>query len=469
MLKTKNIYPLIHLCKLNCKNFSTPNPTDGTSMNFENHQYQARTYYKTFSQKFAENKANDYELIKKAISNLKGCKLGITLSDPSFFPFLKDLNKSYQRLNTFDNLLEILREMYLFEFRAEAFWNNSLNFVWELKAELWKHEAHLIGFFYILMQCPYKENFLQKNPTAIADLHKFLLSIRTPNNNIFNKLSLEAIVELLTLNKILGLDNQIHEKSLQQKLMPRYKEILKKSSPYFLSNISYILYSIFFENNQKKEPTGAVYDLITELNENSIYNDLAIYDTNLQNYEFSDVKPDEIGFKDELSYRTLVFLLQIFKDSRFYNEELLIRIEDAIIRKSETDIVDLQNGPLLLFHLSRFKNVGNVGLMRLIEMMLWVIEEESQFLNMYLNKKNILTLVDAISVVVFYKNIEENLSISLLDAIAKNIEKGPAKSLMLGKFSKDEAEFLIRAYSMEKFGGKFKGFVNFLNNNMKFQ
>lgn len=468
MLKTLKIYPLFHFSKLNCRSFSTHNPTDGSSMNFENHQFQARKYYKIFCQKFAENKPNDYELIRKAIDNLKGCKLGITLSDPSFFPFLRDLNKSYQRLNSFDNLLEILREMYLFEFRAETFWNNSLNFVWELKTELWKHEAHLIGFFYILMQCPYKENFLQKNPTAIADLHKFLSS-RAQNSDNLSKLSLEAVVEMLTLNKILGLDNQIHEKLLQQKLMPRYKETLKKSSPYFLSNISYILYSIFFENNQKKEPTGAVYDLITQLNENSIYNDLAIYDSNLQSYEFSDVKPDEIGFKDELSYRTLIFLLQIFKDSRFYNEELITRVEDAIIRKSETDIIDLQNGPLLLFHLARFKNVGNVGLMRLVEMMLWVLEEESQFLNMYLNKKNILTLVDAISVVVFYKNIEEDLSANLLSAIAKKLESGPAKSLLIGKFSKEEAEFLKRVYSMEKFAGKFKGFVNFLNNNIKVQ
>ena len=431
---------------------------DANNVSAETHQYQAREIYKQFSRKVAQNQGNDYILLKTTIDDLRGVKLGIMLSDPLITLFAKDLNQSFQRLQTIDHLLDIMREMLIFEIRLESFWQNAFEFVWSLKPELYKKDTYIIGFFYILMQGPYKESFLRKEPSLIQELQKVLLGLRgSPNTG---NLPLEGLIEFLTLNSELGLENQVFTKLFQEKLLPRYKEMLKKSSTYFLSHVSFLLHKLYYEPYPNKEASGQLYKLITELNETVIYNDLATYDTDLQNYEFSEFKQQEIGFKDLLSYKTLLNLICIFKDQRFYNQELLIRVEDAIIRKSETDLIDLQNASNLLYHLSRFQSIGNNGLIRLLEMVIWLFQEENAHMGMYLTKINIMRLVDGIALMAYNKNIDDDLLSDVLNFVASKIEGGMVK--LGGGFQKDDWEFLQRVYEMKRFAGKFNGFINFM-------
>lgn len=436
---------------------------DNSNINTESHQYQAREFYKYFRLKYAANEENDFTLLKNTIDSLRGCKLGISLTDPALFNFSKDFTLTFKRLQTIDHLLEIMREMLFFEYRVEFFWKEAFEFVWSLKSELYKKESHIIGFFFLFIQSPYKESFMIREPSLFQEMRKLLLGLQGQSS--LNKLPLEGLVEFLLLNIELGLDIQIFQKQLQEKLMPRYKEILLKSSTYFLSSVSFILHKLFFDPFPEKEGSGQVFRLINELNETVVYNDLAIYDTELQNYEFSDSKPQEIGLKDTLSYRTLQTLLKIFKDQRFYNDELLVRIEDAILRKSETDIIDFKNGSELLYHLSRYQHIGNNGLIRILEMIIWLLEEEGDNMKMYFTKTNIMRLVDGISMIAYNKNVDEALMQDVLKRLAKKIEEGEIK--LGGIWEKDELEFLMKVYGMNRFSGKFRGFLNFLNEKNK--
>jgi len=425
----------------------------------ETHQYQVRQFYKDFSKK-AITQGNEYKLLKQTINNLRGCKLGISLADPVFIPFIRDFNSCFKRITRLDYLLDIMREMMLFEFRSEIFWRESFDFLWSLKPELLKSDTSIIGFFFILMQGPYKDSFVQRQPGSIQELQKLLLGLRSSLNTA--KLPLEALVEFLSLNIELGLDNQVFMKLFQEKLMPQYKELLKKSSTYFLSNLSLILHRTFFDPYPKKDPAGPLYKLINELNETVIYNDLSNYDTDLQNYEFSDSKPEEIGFKDFLSFQTLNNLLLIEKDSRFFNEDLVQRVEDAVIRKSETDLADIKNAGHLIYHLSRFQNSGTQALIRLMEMVICLFDEEGSHMGMYLTKNNMMKLIDGIGMIAYQKNIEAEPLIEVLERVADKISAGEVR---LGeKFEKEDWEFMKKVYGLHRFAGRFNGFLNFLNN-----
>ena len=443
--------------------YDPDNVSDQNSAMVESHQQQARQFFKDFSRKVGTKNINEYKLLKQTIFNLYGCKLGISLSDPHFLPFIKDFTSCFKRLTSFDQLLDIMREMMLFELRSEFFYRETFDFLWSLKPELQKSDASYLGFFFTLMQGPYKEAFMHRHPESSSELSKLLVGMRNSQNTA--KLPLEGLVELLSLNLALNMENELFLKLFQEKLMPRYKEILRKSSPFFLSNVSLVLHKSYYEPFPQKEAAGQLFKLINELNETAIYNDLSNYDTGLQNYEFTDFKPEEIGFKDFLSFKTLNNLLSVFSDTRFLNEDLVLRVEDAVIRKSETDLADIRNAADLIYNLARFQCSGPQALIRLLEMLILVLDEELPHLGMFLTRGNVMKIIDGVGMVGYRKKVDSELLIEVLEIIAGKVSGGEVR--LGGGFGKEDWGLMRKIYGMGCFGGSFKDFIGFIDSQTK--
>lgn len=397
--------------------------------------------------------------MKSTIDAMRGCKLGISLTDPVLAVFQKDFNKAFKNGTDLSELMDVVRDMMVFEWRGEGFWRETFEFLWEIRGELFKEDTRIIGFFFSLMQSPYKDAFIHSQPSCISTLQQFLMNARSSIKT--QNLPLEGLVELLSLNNELGLDNQIFTKLFQGKLMPRYRELKKKSTTFFLSNVDLALYRSFYQPFPNKEAKGELFKLINELTETVIYNDLSNYDTDLQKYEFMDTKSEEVGFKDLLNFKTLSNLLLIFSDQRFYNEDLINRVEDAILRKSETDLADFKSSSLLISQLSKFPASGTHALLRLSEMILALLDEEGSLMSMYFTKANILNLIDGVSMMAYQKNVESEVLEGILERLASILAKG---ELRYGGLGADDWEFVKKVYGMKRFGVKFKGFIDFVNN-----
>ena len=87
-------------------------------------------------------------------------------------------------------------------------------------------------------------------------------------------------------------------------------------------------------------------------------------------------------------------------------------------------------------------------------------------MGMYLNKTNIMRLIDGIGVIAYNKSVDAEVLSEVLKVVAEKIEGNQMN--LGGKWGKEEWAFMKKVYGMNKFGGRFKGFINFLNNKKYF-
>ena len=91
----------------------------------------------------------------------------------------------------------------------------------------------------------------------------------------------------------------------------------------------------------------------------------------MQNYEFGDTKKFDIGIKDILRWDSLANATSVYASHKFFNDELLQRSEETIIRKAETDLIDFESAAILLSNLLRSNMCDTTTTMRVLEMLEW--------------------------------------------------------------------------------------------------
>lgn len=139
-------------------------------------------------------------------------------------------------------------------------------------------------------------------------------------------------------------------------------------------------------------------------------------------------------------------MIYILKDERFFNEDLVKRVEDAIFRKCETDLPDIQNLTILLNMISRFQCIDHNLLNRLLEILLSQINNEGENVFMYFSNKTTINLVEGLLIIIKSRMVNPDL---LKEVVLKLVGFLNGKKIALSQFSKDELKNLERLFSFK--------------------
>ncbi|EAR97165.2 hypothetical protein TTHERM_00477030 (macronuclear) [Tetrahymena thermophila SB210] len=204
------------------------------------------------------------------------------------------------------------------------------------------------------------EKYIQKNE------QKIMKAIRNSSNNVL------AFVQGIYLISRIRDIRQSEKEQMHYLIQNRINDIYSVFTSNQLADILYLVYELF--NDELK--TEQINSFIKKTLDTFIVKDLAEYDTMLQQYEFVDRKNDEIGILDNLKWSSAAKVLTVVSDEVFYDQNLFRRIEDLTMRKSETDIIDIDSASLLLESLILIEITEVQVLLRILEMVDRRLQEE---------------------------------------------------------------------------------------------
>ncbi|KAL4441734.1 hypothetical protein ABPG74_008731 [Tetrahymena malaccensis] len=315
-----------------------------------------------FIQYYARRDVNTANVLVSAYFKLQGARLGIRVKDVKFQQFLK---------LTEDMIIK--RELKASHVKNIAF---KLQQIGVYTSSIWKHileyaeqdfdkmdgttYIEIIYTIYDSKSDTEVEKYIQSNE------QKIMKAIHNSSNNVLA--FIQGIYLISRIRDVRPNEKQQIHYLIQNKINDIYSVFNSNQ----LADILYLVYELF--NDELK--SELVNSFVKKTLDTFIVKDLAEYDTMLQQYEFVDRKNDEIGILDNLKWSSAAKVLQVVSDDVFFDQNLYRRIEDLIMRKSETDIIDIDSASLLLESMTLIEIAEVQVILRILEMVDRRLQEE---------------------------------------------------------------------------------------------
>ena len=347
-------------------------------------QYQSEAQMaKPILREFMKIKHPSNKDIIQTFAALDGYKLGVSMQDPSFLMLVDRLvlsvkaESSPEQLNIFGFIA------HQFSLKHGKFWQKLSNLV--LSKDIYEDPSNLLSLYSILIRNRTQSNFGVEFKAYAPNTKQLLLNMRS-NLTLLDKLHAAFVYSQL----------QDPLEEFERDLMLAFKADFDQFSEKFSAN-DLALTAMVIYHSQVEIEEATKGELLAALAKQFIMRDSVEYDVLLQSYELLEGHPGDVGVRDRLLWESIAFIAIVYADREFYDSTIIYRIDDMVVRKSESDIINFESAALYLSASTLFSVEKDGGLyMRVVQMVQWQLINEGTALYSSFDGKNVAMLLSAL-------------------------------------------------------------------------
>ncbi|KRW99218.1 hypothetical protein PPERSA_07461 [Pseudocohnilembus persalinus] len=323
-------------------------------------------------QEYLKLKGDLGELIINSLKKMEGAKLGLEFGNTHFLHFCFFIQKFLKQTNNPKQVFEVVVGLRRAGITHQKVWKSVFEYIKQNENKI-PINLHLEIVYYLLdfkIDNETRKYYEDKDELIIDQVNIML----TQDNYIPFIYGLQIMIYL---EKEIPFENA---KGYLEYLVKNKSVYFQYLDAYHFADLAYLTYSILnqlnisgwdeYELERMKQKKGDQYNLfLKQCLENYINLDLVQYDQMLSQYQFFDEKQNQIGIFDRITWSSISKIMQILTDPSFMDESQFRRLEDQIFRKSETDVIDLQNAAILIECYSELPQNDLNCIMRIFQML----------------------------------------------------------------------------------------------------
>jgi len=321
--------------------------------------------------------------VMKALEEVHRHKIGITSTDPLFQTFISKIIKALNLKFTPKELSTIVQYAFEIKVKHSGFWGAMLQVIKSNQRDI--DIPYLINIFYIFVRL----KTFREPENYVRDLApKFLEFLK----DIIPHLQLPYLVKVTYIFSYFDMPfpeaiNKLKSEILNN--LPTLDMILPANE---MATAAWLLYNILDANDKDKEK------ILRDIGHLFVQRDLLEYDLTLQHYEYDRPRPADLGVQDRLDWQSISLMGRIYSSREYYDEIIIGRLTDAVLRKTETDIIDFENASIILSWLAVVDVHYDANLiMRILEIIELQMENEGPNMFPQFTGENVANFLKALN------------------------------------------------------------------------